>query len=180
MMKLKIAFLNICVSTITGICIAGICQRINNFFFYNVFIGSISAGAMTIILFRLTATKFKIEKSTCIYLTTISVLMSYTFLFTIPLTVDRSYSVWMLKEVAQADAFGLGKEKKNLLEESSFFFDESNGQLSRRIDEQVRIGNLKIANSGEVEITTKGRLWAIFNKYVGIVFGLEPRYSLIE
>lgn len=106
--------------------------------------------------------------------------MSYTFLFTIPLTVDRSYSVWMLKEVAQADAFGLGKEKKNLLEESSVFFDESNGQLSRRIDEQVRIGNLKIANSGEVEITTKGRLWAIFNKYVGIVFGLEPRYSLIE
>ncbi len=179
-MKSRISLLNICISTVTGICIAAICQRINNFFFYNVFIGSISAGVMSVIFFLLTKTKFKPEKSTCIYLTTISVLISYSFLFTIPLTVDRSYSVWMLKEVAQANASGLGKEKKNLLEESSVFFDESNGQLSRRVDEQVRIGNIKIVNLEEIEITTKGKLWAIFNKYVGIIFGLEPRYSLIE
>jgi hypothetical protein len=101
-------------------------------------------------------------------------------LTTIPLTIDRSYSVWLLKHVAESNAFGKKIDEVSLINDSVQFFSPSNGQLIRRIDEQKRIGNFRIGDGGRIEITKKGKLIAIFDNLIRIIFGLEPKYSKLS
>ena len=110
----------------------------------------------------------------------ISFLMTFSFLSTIPLTIDRSYSVWLLKNVADAESSNKDLSYMALIEKSETFFSQSNGQLTRRIREQERIGNIKVASSGTIELSQRGRFVVKLNELIGIVFGLDPRYSKLS
>jgi hypothetical protein len=140
-------------------------QRINNLFFYNVFIGSIGSGLFSLLLFKSTKKYLLIEKPFRPFLFVISVLLSFSFLSTIPLTIDRSYSVWILKYVSESSASNQNLSAKILTNESLKFFSESNGQLSRRIAEQERLGNIISGESGEIKITWKGRTAYVLLKH---------------
>ena len=175
----SIAF-NVFVSAMSGICITAVLQRLNHVFFYNVFIGSIFSGVVSFFLFKITKRKYYIEGIVRPYAIIISVLVSFSFLSTIPLTIDRSYSVWLLKHVAEAEYAGKIIGRETLVGDSTDFFSAENGQLDRRIDEQVRIGNLQMVGVSTIQLSSKGLLFAKINNLIGIIFGLEPRYSRLK
>ena len=172
--------INVVFSCCAGFAIAAVFQRFNNLFFYNVFIGSIGSGLFSLLLFKSTKKYLLIEKPFRPFLFVISVLLSFSFLSTIPLTIDRSYSVWILKYVSESNASNQNLSAKILTNESLKFFSESNGQLSRRIAEQERLGNIISGESGEIKITWKGRMLAQVNDIVGRIFGLDPKYSKLS
>ena len=155
-------------------------QRINGFFFLNVFIGAFLGALAILVLFHFFKQKWKINKEVLPYMVAISFLMTFSFLSTIPLTIDRSYSVWLLKNVADAESSNKDLSYMALIEKSETFFSQSNGQLTRRIREQERIGNIKVASSGTIELSQRGRFVVKLNELIGIVFGLDPRYSKLS
>jgi hypothetical protein len=168
---------NVVFSCCAGFAIAAVFQRINNLFFYNVFIGSIGSGLFSLLLFKSRKKYLFIDKPIRPFIVVISVLLSFSFLCTIPLTIDRSYSVWILKHVSESNTSNQNLSLKILMSDSINFFSETNGQLIRRIDEQERLGNIISEESGEIKITWKGKILAQVNDLVGRIFGLEPKYS---
>jgi hypothetical protein len=168
------------VSSILGISSAAISQRFNNVFFFNVFVGTIFSGVISFFLFRLASKRDSTHKIIRPYAMIMSTLISFSFLSTIPLTVDRSYSVWLLKNLTEAESVGRIVNRGDLVKQSSDFFSVENGQLNRRINEQARLGNLLILEKGIVEISPKGLLLARIHNYIGIFFDLEPKYSRLR
>jgi hypothetical protein len=129
---------------------------------------------MIILLWRFApATPTSRHLNTCLAI--IAGLFTFSFLSTIPLTIDRSYSVWLLKTVSQAEDRGDKLTETDLIEKSVDFFSEENGQLKRRILEQQKIGNIKAGS--EIQLTNKGKLITEINGIVGKIFRLDPKYS---
>lgn len=180
MNKLKVIAFQIITPCTLGIMSAGIGQRLVDLFFYNVFVGTFVSVISSILIMRVFGSRLGLEKYARHYLLTISALLCFSFLSTIPLTIDRSYSVWLLKQVTESQSIGSRVWKAQLIEESTLFFSSQNGQLDRRIAEQVRIGNFKISNSEEVVITAKGKLIARINSVIGVIFGLDSNYSRLR
>jgi len=89
-----------------------------------------------------------------------------------PLNVDRSFSVWMLKRISDTP----GQTPAQVKDRLSEFFSPESGEVQRRIDEQVLLGNLEVRR-GSVELTNSGRrvVWA--NEALSRIFGLNPRYA---
>ena len=88
--------------------------------------------------------------------------------------------MWLLKHVAEAEMAGHIVDQTNLSADSVNFFSITNGQLSRRIDEQKQIGNFEETTQGVIKITHRGMILARLNNLIGIIFGLEPKYSRLE
>jgi hypothetical protein len=168
------------IAVIAGVSTSAIFQRLNNIFFYNVFLGSIFSGVISFLLFRLTSRKNNVQNVIRPYAVIISTLISFSFLSTIPLTIDRSYSVWLLKNLTEAESLGKTINKEELIKQSIGFFSAENGQLNRRIEEQVKLGNLQIVDKGTIEVSMKGIALAKMHNLIGIIFGLEPKYSRLK
>ena len=180
MARMYSAVFNISVSSLVGISSTAIFQRFINMFFYSIFLGVFTSLISSLLLFRFTKGIFHVAKISRPYVLVVTVLLSFSFLSTLPLTIDRSYSVWLLKHLAEAEMAGVIIDKTNLSEDSVKFFSITNGQLSRRVDEQERIGNFEETTNGVIQITHKGMILARLNNLIGIVFGLEPKYSRLE
>ena len=155
---------------------AAIAQRINHFFFYNVFIGSISAVLASRILFSVLNKNKRIDSIIQNLSISIAGLITFGILSTLPLTIDRSFSVWMIKNLASQNQEQLTLSRSRLLSEATDFFSPSNGELSRRINEQLRLGNIEEKN---FRLTKKGTLIAHLNDFIGKFFDLDPKYSRI-
>lgn len=180
MSKNRLSIFSLLISVSLGISSTAIMQRINGFFFLNVFIGAFLGAITILLLFHFIMKKWKSSKEVLPYMVAISFLMTFSFLSTIPLTIDRSYSVWLLKNVADAESSNKDLTYMALIENSETFFSQSNGQLTRRISEQERIGNIKVTSSGTIELSPKGRYVVRLNQLIGIVFGLDPKYSKLS
>lgn len=102
-----------------------------------------------------------------------SSLFSFSFHSTVPLNVDRSFSVWMINKIA-TDA-----EMQNfstLEKKASQFFSPEKGEIKRRLNEQVELGNLEIVNN-RVKLTSSGnRVWKS-NRFFAWLFGLNKNYA---
>jgi hypothetical protein len=57
------------------------------------------------------------------------------------------------------------------------FFDPNSGEIRRRIDEQVKIGNLKITKNEEVKLSNRGSLFVRFHKDMARIFNLNKKYA---
>jgi hypothetical protein len=180
MARMCSAVLNISISSLAGISSTAIFQRFNDLFFYSIFLGIFISSMSSLLLFRFTKGNFHVAKILRPYVLVITVLLSFSFLSTLPLTIDRSYSVWLLKHVAEAEMTGHIVDQTNLSADSVNFFSITNGQLSRRIDEQKQIGNFEETTQGVIKITHRGMILARLNNLIGIIFGLEPKYSRLE
>jgi hypothetical protein len=81
----------------------------------------------------------------------IVLLMSYTFMFTIPTTVDRSYSVYMLNQIATSPN---GLKEEALRQDFKALFVDG-GALDRRIEEQLATGSI-IRDGEQIKLTPWG------------------------
>jgi hypothetical protein len=98
------------------------------------------------------------------------------FLSTIPLTVDRSYSVWLLarSEISDKEFVTLAK----LEADTQNFFIGDGSELKKRMNEQSRLGNLKWNSSySAVSLSNRGKFQVRFNRLVSSFFGLNPKYA---
>jgi hypothetical protein len=80
-------------------------------------------------------------------------LLSYSFMFTIPTTVDRAYSVHMLNLIATSSD-GLSEETLHQDFKSRFV---DGGAVDRRIKEQLATGSI-IRKDKQVKLTTLGHV----------------------
>jgi hypothetical protein len=167
-------------SFLLGITSASIFQRFNNIFFYNVFFATFVTIIGASLQLRFSKKRFFVVKPIRSYLVVICGLLTFSFLATVPLTIDRSYSVWLLKHITEVSASNQKIPESVLIEDSVAFFAPENEQLNRRIHEQKRLGNLVAIEPGLIQITPKGKLLAQLNSWIGSLFGLDPKYSKLH
>jgi hypothetical protein len=103
----------------------------------------------------------------------VATLLTFSFLSAVPLNVDRSFSVWTINHMYNFDK---PIDKSDLLKKGENFFTVGNGEISRRLDEQVRLGNV-IEHKDKVELTKRGKLQAKLHTFIRKFFGLNMKYT---
>lgn len=92
-------------------------------------------------------------------------LLFYSFFFTVPVTVDRSYSVRMIEQVVSSPN---GVRQQDIASRFEHYFESGDG-VSRRIEEQLVTGSIKMQN-GRIVATPVGRLLAQSFRFIAAVF----------
>ena len=99
----------------------------------------------------------------------------YSFLITIPTLLDRSISIFLLAELKSSPNQSDSLDHLN----RSFIIDYVDGsfQVEKRITEQISIGNLKMLENGNFQLTSRGRFVATINYWLAKLFTVDPRYT---
>lgn len=146
-------------------------------FFYVCFISALITFIFAFFSFKfggrfpLATIKYSNEV-TFLYSSLVSLIV-FCFLSTVPLNVDRSFSVWMLNQTATSAEDYSTQNLENL---ASDFFAPSGAEIKRRINEQISIGNMK-RRDGKILLTEKGEFtWRLF-RLISDFFGLNKKYS---
>ena len=109
----------------------------------------------------------------------LSALASFALLTTLPLNLDRSFSVWMLANLKSTHINQQTISEKQLQEKLETFFSAKSGELNRRIEEQAKLGNISF-HKKEIYLTTKGDLQVKINRVISRIFNLNPKYTSWE
>lgn len=161
---------------VVGILSAKLWHKFIDLFFYVCFVSSFFVLILGFLVITLKRCLFKrrldLEKE--ILSVSIAVILTYAFLTTVPLNIDRSFSVWMLNSVQQQNK-ALTVEELEALAHN--FFHPSQGEIVRRLNEQSRLGNLYVDSEGKVQITLKGSRTSRFFREVSEFFDLNPKYA---
>jgi hypothetical protein len=104
-----------------------------------------------------------------------SLILNYSFILTVPTTIDRSITVFILGDI---DSFG-GKNARAISENFKSVYIDEDLQINRRIQEQLALGNLErsISIPNQYELTSKGKLIVSLNKFFASVFNISPFYA---
>ncbi len=127
-----------------------------------------------------TARKAKIPNMQKFLITSTASLLTFSFLSTIPLTLDRSYSVWILKNLRNYEIQNQKITEDEIIQDSVKFFSPAEKELNRRLSEQLKIGNIEKKKNGEVKLTSKGRAIAELNSLIGDIYELNPKYTKLN
>jgi hypothetical protein len=101
---------------------------------------------------------------------------SFAFLSTVPLNIDRSLSVWMLAKIEESGSTTL--KISDLMERVEPFLEPNSGEINRRVEEQVTLGNVEFVEDGTgIRITHRGKIQVMINKRIADVFDLNPKYA---
>lgn len=104
----------------------------------------------------------------------LSLSFNLCFLVLLPVTVDRSVSVYLLSTIEQHQQAGISADTLQ-----NAFIDGyvvRMGAIDRRIDEQRRSGNISIAPDGKVRLTAQGRRFMTLSRLVARLFRTDPRF----
>ncbi len=173
-------FTCILAAIVIGISSAAIFNYQLNFFFYCTFFGSVLAGFSCYILMS-TIDKLSMSKITNsseellskALAVIVAMAVTFSFLSTIPLNIDRSFSVWMLNKVS-ADA--TLNSQAQIEKQAELFFSAKSGEILRRVDEQERLGNIKRVD-GVITMTKRGKFQVRMHKFIRDVFNLNEKYA---
>lgn len=128
-------------------------------FYQGIFAAGIGAVAQCLVQHR------RLPRSSYVKDAVVTFLLVYAFVFTIPTTVDRSYSVKMIEHVAEADGVVSREEISSMFQR---YFSDGGG-VERRLDEQLATGTVRRAGEGFV-VSSAGRWMARAFRAVEIVF----------
>jgi hypothetical protein len=175
----ELYFFPIMVGLFAGLASAAIFNRFLTLFFYSVFIGAFISGMTTLFTILLQKRVKKVTwRSTekiinVALLTLVSSLATFSMLATIPLNVDRSFTVWMLNQIDLEPELNTHLKVENKAE---MFFQAESGEIARRINEQVFLENLKYER-GVLILTPRGKLQVKFHRLISEIFGLSEKYT---
>jgi hypothetical protein len=112
--------------------------------------------------------------SVAIAASAVSLAFNICFLVLLPVTIDRSISVYLLATIERQPQSGINSTDL----ERAFVGDYvvKMGAIDRRIDEQRRSGNITMSPDGKVQLTDQGRRFMAFSRVVGRLFGTDPRF----
>lgn len=98
--------------------------------------------------------------------------LNIAFLIVIPVTIDRSVTVFLLGQLTRS-AEGLSKtELRDAL--VATYVDDYDA-VNRRMQEQITSGNVSY-QTGRFVLTAQGRKFVEFSRLAGSVFGADPRF----
>jgi hypothetical protein len=101
----------------------------------------------------------------------LSLSFNICFLVLLPVTVDRSVSVYLLSTIE--------RRQMSPAELQRAFIDGyvvKMGAIDRRIDEQRKSGNITVAPDGKVSLTKQGERFMDFSRLIARLFGTDPRF----
>jgi len=175
---LKKVFLHGIANFLTVLIVSAVLHRLISTYFYVSLLSLPISGFIAYGQFKFFSKKesFGTTQVTKLILTLfvgVTSLFSFSFHSTVPLNVDRSFSVWMINQLATNPT----KNRVTQVEDKAAkFFSPQGGEISRRIDEQIGLGNVA-ENNGTISLTSRGmRIWKI-NRLVAKFFGLNSKYA---
>lgn len=100
------------------------------------------------------------------------IVTAFAFVMTFPVTVDRSFSVYMLSSLYNNKVQGntITKHELSKIVEDYFF---SQSLVDKRVHEQLATGSITIDKNDVITMTNKGELIVNLNKIIGNTFNLD-------
>lgn len=113
------------------------------------------------------------DPSLAISAAAVSFSLNVCFLVLLPVTVDRSVTVYLLSTIQQREG-GIAPQALEQAFVGGYVRDMH--AIDRRIDEQRRSGNISVGKDGKVTLTRQGRRFMDFSRTVARLFGTDPRF----
>lgn len=113
------------------------------------------------------------DPSLAISAAAVSFSLNTCFLVLLPVTVDRSVTVYLLSTIEQRNG-GIAAPALEQAFVGGYVRDMH--AIDRRIDEQRRSGNIAVGKDGKVTLTPQGRRFMAFSRSVARLFGTDPRF----
>jgi len=114
------------------------------------------------------------DRSLPIAAAALSLSFNICFLVLLPVTVDRSISVYLLSTIEQHQKAGIKPAALQSAFIDGYVLDM--GAIDRRIDEQRRSGNIVVTPQGKVQLTAQGKRFMDLSRLVARVFKTDPRF----
>ena len=166
------ALLSILLSVSFGLISTSVFTFFQSNFFFSIFIGSL----VTLITYVLLNRNFQNPQHGKFIILqqgfTLS-LVVFLFLFAVPLNVDRSISVWLLAKTNERQELS----EVQLQNEAVYFFENSDHEVQRRVNEQIQLRNLELNDSNNYQITNQGKFLLQFFRIIAKVFNLNEKYA---
>jgi hypothetical protein len=104
----------------------------------------------------------------------LSLSFNLCFLVLLPVTVDRSVSVYLLSTIERRQDSGMDRTELQRAFVDGYVVKM--GAIDRRIDEQRKSGDITVAPDGKVRLTRQGERFMAFSRLVARLFGTDPRF----
>ncbi len=102
-----------------------------------------------------------------------SLALSVCFLIVVPVSLDRSVSVFLLGTMDRADRPVTRAELQDALIRT---YIKAYGAVDRRVQEQALSGNVAVAKDGTLTLTPQGRAFLRLSRLLGPTFRLNMEY----
>ena len=119
----------------------------------------------------------QIDLSTGIGAIALSLAFNITFLIVIPVTIDRSVTVFLLSRIESSPR---PMDEAALRERFAREYLGDMQQVQRRIDEQQTTGTISVDDEGNVHITPQGAAFMANMRRVARWWGTDPRFTLSD
>lgn len=113
------------------------------------------------------------DSSLAISAAAVSFSLNVCFLVLLPVTVDRSVTVYLLSTIERQQD---GMAPSALQQAFVGGYVEDMHAIGRRIDEQRRSGNVSVGSDGKVRLTAQGRRFMSFSRTIAWLFRTDPRF----
>lgn len=103
----------------------------------------------------------------------LSLSFNLCFLILLPVTIDRSVSVYLLGTIERSGPGGADRYRleRALVDGYVVRMDA----VDRRLEEQRRSGNVEIDQNGAIRLTPQGKRFMVLSRIVGRLFQADPR-----
>ena len=167
------------VSVMLGIASAAAFNRLLDFFLLSMFLATATGLCIFLVLSRnlfraLEHSDFRNSLMLSGIAATVS--LQLFFLSFIPLTVDRSFSVWLLARVDNSELNAVSFS--TLEKDTQKFFLSGSEEIDRRLSEQKRLGNVHFElGESTLSLTNRGIFQSQINRLLCRFFGLRTKYA---
>ena len=177
----KTTLLTIFSGILLGFASSLLLSRIISTFFYTcwitatiTFFAALAAWKLTIRASEITeAINPSTLRTLGICISLVPALAVFSFLSTVPLNVDRSFSVWMINDMYKNHS---NISERALEETAAKFFAPQNGEIKRRVEEQKNLGNIS-EKFGIVYLTNSGRKTRFLDNLISKLYRLNKKYA---
>ena len=143
---------------------------VDTLFYRGLILCAISAG---IVMAAMALRRRRFDPATIIAAGSLTLSFNICFLIVLPVTLDRSISVFMLSEIERH-----GHERLDDRRVAEIFVRKYVGdmrQIERRVAEQTASGNIETVD-GNIRLTDQGRRFLALSRTLARLFGTDPRF----
>ncbi len=142
-------------------------------FYRGLVLCGVSAVLLGLLLAAASRYLTTMEPATIVAAVAVSLSFNLMFLIVLPVTIDRSISVFLLAEIEarQASSPNTTQLEKAFVEH----YVHDMRQIDRRVHEQALSGNITV-NKGKIQLTPRGRRFLDLARVLARLFRTDPRF----
>lgn len=131
------------------------------------------ALSATLVMAGMALRRRRFDVATIIAAGSLSLSFNICFLIVLPVTLDRSISVFMLAQIEQHQDEALDSRRITDIFVRKYVGDMR--QMDRRIAEQTASGNIAVVD-GNIRVTEQGHRFLALSRTLARLFGTDPRF----